>query len=256
MKTLLVTARTLREEDRWDIDYHLPAAGLSAFPASSLRAVREVATLVKDTRDPTRRPGASFQYVDIASVDVETGSITGAQELTGEEAPSRARKLVRAYDVIVSTCRPTRGAIAIVPEELHGQIASTAFAVLRAREGVNPFYLHHVLRLECTREQLRKWSTGSSYPAILDEDVLKTRIPVLPPAEQDLVAAQVRQALADRQAAIERANAAWARQLAALTARLQGAATEVVAPALEVICTIEQVAARLAALGPVPDEEA
>lgn len=250
MRSLVVTAELLRREGRWDIDYHLPPEGLRAFPPASLRPVRELATLVTAKRDPTRTPEATFLYVDIASVNVDTGTIDSPQELSGEEAPSRARKVIRAYDLVISTCRPTRGAIAIVPERLHGQLCSTAFTVLRARAGVNPFFLHYALRLPSTLEQFRKWSTGSSYPAILDDDVLKTRLPTAPPAEQDAIAELVRVRLDERQAAIARANAAWEASLERIAARLRGEApiARVDAPAA-VVCTRAAIDARLAALG-------
>jgi type I restriction enzyme S subunit len=170
-----------------------------------------------EKRDPSTTPDAVFQYIDIASVDVAVGAITNAQETVGEEAPSRARKVVSAFDVIVSTCRPTRGAIAVVPENLHDQVASTAFTILRPRAGVNPYYLHFALRLPSTLEQFRKWSTGSSYPAILDEDVKKTLIPMVEEAEQDAIAIRIMQALTQRSTAIALANEQWQTALGELT---------------------------------------
>jgi len=254
MKSLVVEAKTLKREARWDIDYHLPPVEIQKFPPELVGTVRDVADAVKAKRDPTQRPDVAFQYVDIASVDVETGTIARPQELTGAEAPSRARKVIRAYDLIISTCRPTRGAVAIVPEQLHGQICSTGFSVIRAKEGINPFYLHFVLRLWSTLEQFRKWSTGSSYPAILDEDVLKTRIPVLQAAEQDEIAKRVRVALAARQAAILAADSAWEESVASITGFLKRTAG---LPALngagESPCTIQEISARLAVLGPVEE---
>ena len=170
----LKTLGSLNEVGRWDIDFHLPAEGIAEFPNELHKRVDEWATLAKEKRDPTKMPDALFRYVDIASVDVMVGAIQNPQDLSGEEAPSRARKVVAAFDVIVSTCRPTRGAIAVVPPELHDQIVSTAFSVWRSCDAINPFYLLFALRLPSTLEQFRKWSTGSSYPAILDEDVAKT----------------------------------------------------------------------------------
>ena len=202
---------------RWDIDFHLPAEGIKQFPSPLLKRIDKIADVTRTTRDPSLRPEEVFQYIDIASVDVSTGSIATPQELTGAEAPSRARKVVRAYDVIVSTCRPTRGAIAVVPPALHNQIASTAFSVVRAKKGINPFYLHYALRLESTLEQLRKWSTGSSYPAILDEDVRKTLIPVPDPEIQDQIAQKIGDALRQRAAAISAANEQWGQTLKDIT---------------------------------------
>ena len=206
MKFLLKDNHTLAKEGRWDIDYHLPAEGILRFPKSRIVLVSALADISKQTRDPGQNPEATFMYVDIASVDVGTGIITNPQELTGEEAPSRARMVVHAYDVIVSTVRPTRGAIAVVPVELNGQICSTGFCVLRCKENVNPFYLHFVLRAASTLEQFRKFSTGSSYPAILEEDVLKALVPQASPEEQDAIAKSVMAAYTKRETLLQTAK--------------------------------------------------
>ncbi len=222
MKTLLKTRQELESAGRWDIDFHLPPEGIRRFPEALLKRVDAVADVVKDKRDPGKKPDSPFQYIDIAAVDVAVGAIANPQDVEGSDAPSRARKVVRAFDVIVSTCRPTRGAIAVVPVNLHDQIASTAFSIVRAHAGVNPFYLHFALRLPSTLEQFRKWSTGSSYPAILDRDVKKTLIPVPEPKVQDEVAAKVVAALQDRGKAIYAANVVWGNVLSEITTSLTG----------------------------------
>jgi type I restriction enzyme S subunit len=111
-----------------------------------------------------------------------------------------------------------------VPRKFHDQIASTGFSVARAHDDVNPFYLHFALRLPSTLEQFRKWSTGSSYPAILDEDVAKTLIPVPSAEEQDRIALLLVQALDARDQAIRKANYAWNQTLGEITSRLSGSA--------------------------------
>jgi type I restriction enzyme S subunit len=222
MKTLLRSRKELEAVGRWDIDFHLPPEGIRKFPTGLLKRVDEVADVVKDKRDPGKEPDSPFQYIDIAAVDVAVGSITNPQDVEGSEAPSRARKVVRAFDVIVSTCRPTRGAIAVVPVSLHNQIASTAFSIVRAHSEVNPFYLHFALRLPSTLEQFRKWSTGSSYPAILDSDVKKTLIPVPSPEMQDAIASKLVSALLERAKSINAANNVWGAVLGEITTSLTG----------------------------------
>lgn len=222
MKTLLKTIAELHEAGRWDIDFHLPPIGIQQFPAQLLKRVDEVATIANDKRDPTREPDSVFQYIDISSIDVTVGEVANPQELEGSEAPSRARKVVQAFDVVVSTCRPTRGAIAVIPPRLHNQIASTGFSIVRHCDGVNPYYLHYALRLSSTLEQFRKWSTGSSYPAILDEDVEKTLIPIPSSNEQDRIAQMVVASLNEREKHIRSANAEWQRTLDTITAELSG----------------------------------
>lgn len=223
MKVLLKNRKELQVAGRWDIDFHLPAEGIKKFPKSLLKRVDQVADVTKDKRDPTKEPDLAFQYIDISAVDVSIGVVANPQDVEGAEAPSRARKVVAAFDIIVSTCRPTRGAIAVVPVKLHNQIASTGFSIVRPHEDINPFYLHYALRLPSTLEQFRKWSTGSSYPAILDSDVKKTLLPVPDREIQDAIAAKVVVALRERAKVLRAANAVWTKTLAEITAALCGA---------------------------------
>ena len=256
MKTLIVTPKQMRTAGRWDIDFHLPPTGIRAFPPETLHQIRDCADIVKSKRDPTLMPDATFRYVDISSIDVETGVIARPQELTGAEAPSRARKVIHAYDVIISTCRPTRGAIAVIPEELHGEICSTGFSVVKARAGTNPFYLHFALRLASTLEQFRKWSTGSSYPAILDEDVEKTLIPLPDGDAQDLIAGIIRCAMAGRARVIMEANQTWQQSMDGVVAALSG--TRALGSDIEpkdVLYSTAEVRERLASLPAVEEEE-
>lgn len=209
MEKLIVYQKALIKEERWDFDFHEPPTLIKQFQGASLKKVIEVASVVKAKKDPTKKPDELFQYIDIASVDIETGEVSRNQELTGAEAPSRARKLVQGYDIIISTCRPTRKAIAVVPVELHGQICSTGFSVIRANEKINPLYLHFALRLNSTIEQFRKFSTGSSYPAILDSDVEKTLIPVPDIEIQNEIVKRIKISLLDRKRIIEQINKQW-----------------------------------------------
>ena len=69
--------------------------------------VAEVATLPKETQDPTTTPETPFNYIDIASIDIELGEIREVSEILGMDAPSRARQVVHTGDIIISTVRPT-----------------------------------------------------------------------------------------------------------------------------------------------------
>lgn len=206
MKSLIETNKQLAAEGRWDLDYHLPAERIYQYPNDAIRPVSDLAVVSKEKRDPTESPEESFIYVDISSVDVSAGVISGATEILGEDAPSRARMSIQAFDVLVSTVRPTRGAVAVVPVELHAQICSTGFVVLRCSKGVNPFFLHFVLRLPSTAEQFRKFATGSSYPAILDSDVLKTLVPKVSQEDQEALAQYTIQALRERERTVKAAD--------------------------------------------------
>lgn len=225
MKTLIVSKSALLKAKRWDIDFHLPAEKIKEFPKSIVKQVKDVAYIKKEKRDPRLEKETPFKYIDISCIDVRTGLLNNHQDLLGEEAPSRARKVVSAFDIIISTCRPTRGAIAVVPIDYHNEIASTGFSVLTAKDDINPFYLFFALRLGSTLEQFRKFSTGSSYPAILDEDVLKTLIPVPSIEEQDRIAKEVFLQIQGRERKIIEADAIMKNQFHSLEKSLRGDCT-------------------------------
>jgi len=129
--------------------------------------------LVQKTRqiDPKKLGVDSFTYVDISSVDKDTKRITEPQTIFVDDAPSRARKEIRANDVLV----------AIVPPQYDNQIASTGFCVLRSdTERLDPNYLFYFAQTKTFISHLTDLSTGAGYPAVSDDDILDTRIP-LPP---------------------------------------------------------------------------
>lgn len=221
MKSLKIKYGKLIAEQRWDIDYHLPPVEIRKYNRDILQPIGECAEVIAEKRNPTTTPDKPFLYVDISSVDVLTGMITNPQQLLGVEAPSRARKVIHEGDIIISTCRPTRGAVAIVPKELDNQICSTGFCVIRVKEGISNQYLHFMLRSAVVKEQFRKFSTGSSYPAILDEDVRKTVIPLPEQSIQEQIAKKVHNQTIIRNEKIDVANKEWNKNLSKYMAELE-----------------------------------
>jgi len=175
---------------RFDVEFNM---GFHKFDPymDQVQPVKDIAAFPKETKDPTNTPETSFNYIDIASIDIELGEIREVSEILGSDAPSRARQVVHAGDIIISTVRPTRGAIALIPESMDGFICSTGFSIVRPNNQVTSEYLHTALRLHTTLEQFGRRSAGSSYPAILDKDVKATLIPVPHKEIQDKISVEV-----------------------------------------------------------------
>ncbi|SCK50654.1 type I restriction enzyme, S subunit [Variovorax sp. HW608] len=146
-------------------------------------ALREVVEAKTGTMNPSAWPDDPITYVDVTAVDNRTKAIAGARTLRGAEAPGRARRLLRTGDVLVSTVRPNLNAVALVPESLDGDVASTAFCVLRATPRVLPEYLYFFVQSGHFIRQLDKLAKGALYPAVSDSCVLDQMIP-LPPLEK------------------------------------------------------------------------
>jgi len=163
-------------------------------------------------RDPRSSADEAFVYVDISSIDTAGKRIVSPKTLLGREAPSRARKEIRAGDVIVSTTRPNLNAVALVPQELDGQICSTGFCVLRATEALTSEVLFAYVQSAQFVDALSSLVTGALYPAVTDGQVFSQPIPLPPLAEQTRIAALLR----ERMAAAEKARRACEERLEAI----------------------------------------
>ena len=149
-----------------------------------------------ETTDPTHFPQVEFDYIDVSSVSNETLSIQQTQRLKGKDAPSRARRLVAANDVLFATIRPTLRRIAIVPDELDKEVCSTGYLVLRPQPRVDYRFIFYFLQTEDFMGEMEKLQKGASYPAVTDRDVRSQRIPVPPLAEQQRIVGVLDEALA------------------------------------------------------------
>lgn len=73
-----------------------------------VRPLKFTATINDDTLLENTDPDFEFDYVDIGSVDYVEG-ISSKETMTFENAPSRARRIVKSGDTIVSTVRTSSG---------------------------------------------------------------------------------------------------------------------------------------------------
>jgi type I restriction enzyme, S subunit len=151
--------------------------------------IEEVTDINKELKDPRRElQDRKFFYIDIDSVENETGSIKDVKEIIGRKAPSRARREVRYSDVIMSTVRPYLKAFAIIPKIYDRQICSTGFAVLRCKEKILPRFLLYVLFSKALVSQFNRAMVGAQYPALNTSQVKRLKIPIPTILEQKEIA--------------------------------------------------------------------
>ncbi|EGZ3935119.1 restriction endonuclease subunit S [Salmonella enterica subsp. enterica serovar Albuquerque] len=128
-----------------------------------------------------------FIYVDIGSINRELKVIENPQYLIGKDAPSRARKEIKARDIIVSLTRPNLNAVALVSEKYDEQIASTGFEVIRPTL-VESRYIFALVRSRHFIDSISGLVQGALYPAAKSSDVQSYEFPLPPLAEQKIIA--------------------------------------------------------------------
>lgn len=145
----------------------------------------ELVEFSRETWDTKSIYSEQFPYIEISSIDTVLGEVVQADYVPVAEAPSRAKMIVRDGDIIISTTRPSRGAIAPISEKENEFIASTGFSVLRDIKNDNLLrdYLLIILRTKLSLLQMEQRTAGGNYPAITTEDLKKIRI-VVPSIEK------------------------------------------------------------------------
>ncbi|WP_347360834.1 restriction endonuclease subunit S [Vibrio vulnificus] len=136
-----------------------------------------------------------FKYIDISSVDRHKKEVVSPTDMLGSDAPSRARKLVNAEDVIVSMTRPNLNAVAKIPKHLEGNIASTGFDVLKPVL-IEPDWLFSVVKSKSFIDSISGTTIGALYPACKASDIRGYEMPVPPLAEQKRIVEKLDEVLA------------------------------------------------------------
>ncbi|MBL1275063.1 MAG: restriction endonuclease subunit S, partial [Ectothiorhodospiraceae bacterium] len=128
-----------------------------------------------------------IEYVDIGSVSATEG-VTKTESMVFGKAPSRARRIVRDGDVIISTVRTYLEAIAPIDNPPENLVVSTGFAVIRPNRLLHKGYAAYCLRASGFIKEVVAQSVGISYPAINASDLVNIKAPEPMFDEQEKIA--------------------------------------------------------------------
>ena len=149
--------------------------------------LKRVVGINLQTLPETTEPGFEFRYVDIGAVG--RGQLNSEPEATVfASAPSRARRLVRQGDTIISTVRTYLRAVWPVRASATDLVVSTGFAVLTPTRSIDSRYLGWLVQSDVVVEEVVARSVGVSYPAINPSEIGTVRVPLPPLARQRAIA--------------------------------------------------------------------
>ncbi|MDE2691448.1 MAG: restriction endonuclease subunit S [Acidobacteriota bacterium] len=127
-------------------------------------------------------PDYEFHYIDIGAV--QAGVLVGDPvRMRFGTSPSRARRVLRGGDTIVSTVRTYLKAVLHVPAGGDDLVASTGFAVLTPQAATEPAFVGSLCRSQPFTDFVMAQSVGVAYPAIAETRL--SAVPVaIPPLEE------------------------------------------------------------------------
>lgn len=127
----------------------------------------------------------TFYYMDLGSID--SGIWTEKRLVDKKSAPSRAQRIAQQDDVFFQSVRPlNKDHYHYTKKADKSVVASTGFIQLRIKNGSNAF-LYQLLYENNFNNEVKRYTTGSNYPAINTTSLSKIKIMVPCMAEQQKI---------------------------------------------------------------------
>ena len=151
-----------------------------------VKPLKHWASINRETLGALTPADYRFDYVDIRAVG--TGFLSARPEqMEFSKAPSRARRIVRRGDTLISTVRTYLKAIYFVETDWPDLIASTGFAVLAPNAETDPRFFGYALQSPSFINLVILNSDGVAYPAINEGRLGSLKI-ALPPSRKEQAA--------------------------------------------------------------------
>ena len=118
-----------------------------------------------------------YKYIELSNIGT-TGEITDFTYGLGKDLPTRARRIVKENDIIVSSIEGSLEKIALVTKELTGSLCSTGFYVINSDE-INSETLLILFKNKIMQQILKKDCSGTILTSINKDEFSNIVIPIV-----------------------------------------------------------------------------
>ena len=152
-------------------------------PLWEIKELSKLVSVNNESGNPLELFGeGTFTYIDISSVESKTGKINLENIISTNDAPSRARRIIKKGDLIISSVRPNLKSFGYIDFNPIKTISSTGFMVVTPSTKIEGLFLYHLFFNDFLQNQMISKMEKGAYPSINQTDFNKLEIPV-PPLE-------------------------------------------------------------------------
>jgi restriction endonuclease S subunit len=134
-----------------------------------------------------------YNYIELANIG-SNGVIKDVTLNEGKDLPSRARRIVKTNDVIVSSVEGSLASCAIIPKEFNNAICSTGFYVINSKNINSETLL--LLFKTAVIHLMEKGCSGTILTAINNEEFFKIPLPTIDENIQKTISDKIQQSFA------------------------------------------------------------
>ena len=179
---------------RLDAEYYQPKYEQIEKELSTNETIASLCNLFDSTFSPEKE--SDYKYIELANVS-NGGVISGVVTSKGKDLPTRARRLVKKGQVIISSVEGSLDSCALITEEYDNALCSTGFYVIDS-DRINSETLLVLFKSEAIQALLKQRCSGTILTAISKDELLNIPLPVIDDNIQKEIAAKVQESFALR----------------------------------------------------------
>lgn len=143
---------------------------------------------IKD-RNFTLEDERHYNYIELSNIN-NNGNISNPTRDIGKNLPSRAKRLVKTGDILISSVEGCLSSCAFITEEFNNYVVSNGFYILKTPY-INGETLLILFKSSLFQEYLRKFPTGTILTAISKDELQNILIPKIDPNIQTEIAQNI-----------------------------------------------------------------
>ena len=137
-----------------------------------------------------------YRYIELSNVGL-AGEISGVETIIGAELPSRARRKVKAGQIVISSVEGSLQSCALITDNLDECLCSTGFYIIDSKD-INPETLLVLFKSDVIQALMKQRCSGTILAGITKEELLSTPFPQVDEKLQKDIAAKIQESFALR----------------------------------------------------------